>query len=267
MDKEILVFNVEGLPVRLAVERRTGAKPPIVFLHGFGSTKDDFAGIADEGVFDDRAVILYDAPGSGDSSCDDLSLVRIPFLRATAETLLAHYEIKQFHLVGHSMGGLTALMLAHERPNEVLSLTSIEGNLGPEDCFLSRQIFDFPKPNPEVFLADFIERVSVGDDPARALYADNLKRNIRAGAIAPIFRSIVELSDHGDLLGKFLNLPCARMFMYGENNRDLSYIPELQRRAIRLAEIPRCGHFPMHSNSGEMWRQLAAFIGSVEEEI
>lgn len=264
MDKEILVLNVEGRPVRLAVSRRTGSKPPIIFLHGFGSTKEDFFGITDERAFDDRSIIMYDAPGSGDSKCDDLSLVTIPFLRTIAEALLAHYGIRRFHLVGHSMGGLTALLLAHDHKRDVLSLTSVEGNLAPEDCFLSRQILDFPTTDPEAFLAAFIGRVRGGDDPARALYADNLTRNILAGAVEPIFRSMLELSDYGNLLEKFLDLPFAKMFMYGENNRNLSYIPELQRRDIRLEEIPHCGHFPMYSNPEDMWRQIAAFIEAAE---
>ena len=105
------------------------------------------------------------------------------------------------------------------------------------------------------------------DDPARARYADNLGCNIRPRAVASIFRSMVDLSDNGNLLEKFLELRCARMFMYGERNAGLTYLTELQRRGVQLAEIPRSSHFPMYSNPGEMWRQIAAFITAVEEKI
>ena len=39
-----------------------------------------------------------------------------------------YYGVEHFHLVGHSMGGLTALMLADEIRARVLSFVDIEGN-------------------------------------------------------------------------------------------------------------------------------------------
>jgi hypothetical protein len=45
--------------------------------------------------------------------------------------------------------------------------------------------------------------------------------------------SMVELSDHGDLLRRFLSLRCPRMFMYGEQNEALSYLPKLREHGVR----------------------------------
>ena len=56
------------------------------------------------------------------------------------------------------MGGLTALMLASAYPERVLSFCNIEGNIAPEDCFLSRQIHDFLADDDQVFMEAFIER-------------------------------------------------------------------------------------------------------------
>ncbi|MDN3685100.1 alpha/beta fold hydrolase [Vibrio sinaloensis] len=61
-------------------------------------------------------------------------------------------KFERFHLVGHSMGGLTALMLAQLIPERVLSFTDIEGNIAPEDCFLSRQIIEYDRESDEQFL-------------------------------------------------------------------------------------------------------------------
>ncbi|SLM32425.1 Putative alpha/beta hydrolase (fragment) [Desulfamplus magnetovallimortis] len=71
---------------------------------------------------------------------------------------------------------------------------------------------------------------------------------------------MVELSDHGDLMEKFLNLPCPKMFMYGEQNRTLSYLNHIESNGVRLSEIPECGHFPMYSNPPVMWREIADFL-------
>lgn len=73
---------------------------------------------------------------------------------------------------------------------------------------------------------------------------------------------MVDLSDNGDLMTKFLGLPFPRMFMYGEQNASLSYLNHIQEQGVVLAEIPDCGHFPMYSNPTLMWKAIAAFHAS-----
>lgn len=79
------------------------------------------------------------------------------------------------------------------------------------------------------------------------------------GAVRGIFESMVELSDNGELMTKFLNLPCPKMFMYGEQNASLSYLNHIRINGVQLAEIPACGHFPMYSNPTLMWEKIATF--------
>ena len=104
------------------------------------------------------------------------------------------------------MGGLTSLMLAHQDPERVASFTDIEGNLAPEDCFLSRQIFLHPHEDPEQFLEDFIARNWAAPYYSSPLYATSVRYKVRAGAVRGIFESMVDLSDNADLMEKFL--PC-----------------------------------------------------------
>lgn len=257
--KTNLPFSIAGVELDVATIQRKGDRAPIVFLHGFGSTKEDYADIVRHAAFSGRPFLAYDAPGCGESTCSDLARIAIPFLVSTALEVLNRCGIERFHLVGHSMGGLTALMLAHQSPGRVLSFVDIEGNIAPEDCFLSRQIVDYPEADPERFFADFIDRTLHAPAYASALYASSLRHKVRAGAVRGIFQSMVELSDNGDLMNKFLALPCPKMFMYGEQNRSLSYLKRIEMNGVRLAEIPRCGHFPMYSNPAAMWEEIADF--------
>ncbi|MGY2236824.1 alpha/beta fold hydrolase [Pseudomonas gingeri] len=257
-----LPLTVEGVQLDIAAIHREGRLAPIVFLHGFGSTKEDYADIVLQPAFAGHPFVAYDAPGCGESQCSDLSRISIPFLRQTALQVLEHFGIERFHLVGHSMGGLTALMLAHQFPGRVLSFVDIEGNIAPEDCFLSRQIVDYPAEDPEVFFTAFIERARQAPAYASALYSASLRHKVRAGAVRGIFESMVDLSDHADLMGKFLGLECPRMFMYGEQNASLSYLGHIQAEGVRLAPIAQCGHFPMYSNPPAMWQQIADFQGA-----
>jgi pimeloyl-ACP methyl ester carboxylesterase len=264
--RENLELRVQGVDLSISSIYRQGNGAPIVFLHGFGSTKEDYADIARLAAFSGRPFIAYDAPGCGETGCSDLSAVSIPFLVETARAVLARLATTRVHLIGHSMGGLTALMLAHEERDRVLSFIDIEGNVAPEDCFLSRQIVSYPSDDPHEFFAAFIDRTWRSSEYASSLYAATLKYKVRAQAVRGIFSSMVQLSDHGDLMTKFLGLACQKMFMFGEQNAPLSYLPQLQKAGVMLACISNSGHFPMYSNPVEMWNRIASFLKYVDSE-
>jgi pimeloyl-ACP methyl ester carboxylesterase len=119
MTKHEIHLSIDGTDVRLYCISRTRRVLPLVFLHGFGSTKEDYADIAQNPDFAGQPFFAYDAPGCGESWSSDLEKVSIPFLVNTALAALADQGIERFHLVGHSMGGLTSLMLAYQEPGRV----------------------------------------------------------------------------------------------------------------------------------------------------
>ena len=255
-----LPLTIAGTSLDVAGMYRDGSGVPLVFLHGFGSTKEDYADVIQQASLADRPVLAYDAPGCGITACSNPSIVSIPFLVSVATAVLEAKGIKRYHLIGHSMGGLTALLLSGKQPAQVASFVDIEGNLAPDDCFLSRQIISHPHDDPQTFLAEFADRVWNSRYYASTLYAASLPYKVRAEAVRPIFESMVELSDHGNLLNRFLALPMPRMVMYGEQNRSLSYLPRLADEGVQLAEISSSGHFPMYSNPVEMWCRITDFI-------
>lgn len=253
---EMWDLTVDGTAVSLSITHRKGSLAPVLFLHGFGSTKEDYFDFLLKKHFSDHAFIAYDAPGCGRSTCADPTRLSIPFLVKTAEAVLDTIGVGRYHLVGHSMGALTALELAHKHPKRVRSFVNIKGNLAPEDCFLSRQIFDYPASDDEAFFRDFIERTAQAPFYGSAMYALSLRLKSQSTSVRPIFSSMVELSDSGDLLRKFLALPCPRTFMYGEQYNTLSYLPTLKAAGVWMAEINESGHFPMYSNPPAMWQSI-----------
>ena len=258
---EFLDVTIDDVHIAVSTVRREGTSPnPLLILHGFGSTKEDYLDIALVKAFSDVPVILYDTPGSGQSTCQDLSKLSIPFLVTLAEEVLRHYGIENFHLMGHSMGGLTALMLAQKHPDAVLSFINIKGNLAPEDCFLSRQVLQHPSECPEAFFRQFVERTRKSQQFGNGIYAAALRAKVQPEIVWPTFESMVFLSDTEDLLEMFLALPCPKMFMYGEQYSHLSYLKRLSQGGVELAEIPHAGHFIIYSNPVEMWRRIATFL-------
>lgn len=257
-------LTVDGIEIEIDGLRRTGTGTPLVFLHGFGSTKEDYADVVHEPTLATRPVFAYDAPGCGASWTSNPSRVDVPFLVAVAGAVLRAHDVDRFHVVGHSMGGLTALLLAGAAPERVASFVDIEGNLAPEDCFLSRQVLTHGSADPAAFLAEFAHRLQLSRYRSSALYAASLPHKVRAEAVAPIFRSMVDLSDREPLLDRFLALPAPRMFLYGEQNDTLSYLSKLAANGVELAPIPRCGHFPMYANAPAMWDRISRFVAPLE---
>ena len=260
METGTLSLTIQDVNLRLAYLHRPGARAPLVCLHGFGSTKEEYADLALWPDFADRELLLLDAPGCGASEIDDLNAISIPFLVETAIAACDAMDVQKFHLSGHSMGGLTALMLAHTHPDRVLSFIDIEGNVAPEDCFLSRQIVDHPADTPQAFLDGFIARVGERDEYASRFYTNALPHKVRAEAVAPIFTSMVELSDNLPLMDMMANLPCPRVFIYGEQNCHLSYLGHLPKIGVEVVEIAHSGHFPMYSNAPALWAVMHDFL-------
>lgn len=124
-------LQVQGVNLSLSTMHNLNANPPILFLHGFGSCKEDLADIILKPALQQYGLLAYDAPGCGHSHSDNLYAIDIPFLVATASAVLSHFKIDKFHIMGHSMGGLTALLLVHQHRDRVLSFIDIKGNLAP----------------------------------------------------------------------------------------------------------------------------------------
>lgn len=259
-----MTLQVHGASINLAYLYREGASAPLLCLHGFGSTKEDYADLSLHPAFADRALIFWDAPGCGASTLSDPSALSVPFLVDVAHAAVEALNLESFHLLGHSMGGLTALMLARECGARVLSFFDIEGNLAPEDCFLSRQIIEYPAATPEEFLNGLISRVRQRTEYSSALYAAALPQKVRPASIEPIFTSMVALSDTVGLMDVMANLTCPRAFVYGAQNAHLSYLPDLPDLGVEVIEIPQSGHFPMYSNPPALWASLADFLARVE---
>ena len=104
---------------------------PVVFLHGFGSCHGLWKPIA-SAISADRRTIAYDLPGHGASlDWPDAGPARTA-VRAVSADIEAR-GIERLHLVGHSMGGAIATLLAAAMAQRVASLTLLApGGYGPD---------------------------------------------------------------------------------------------------------------------------------------
>ena len=73
------------------------------------------------------------------------------------------------------------------------------------------------------------------------------------------FETVAE-SDSGRLLGEFLGLPVPRLFLYGEANRGLSYLPRLRGSPVQVREVPASAHFLFYDDPVETFRAVGEFV-------
>jgi len=127
--------RIEPLPfVDRGPDRQDGTpknRAPIVFLHGFGGDSLTWVNIQ-TGLQARRRTIAFDLPGHGKA----LGWPRIGNAGVSAKAVAASLDaltLDRVHLVGHSMGGAVACLVALKAPERIASLTLLApGGFGPE---------------------------------------------------------------------------------------------------------------------------------------
>jgi pyruvate dehydrogenase E2 component (dihydrolipoamide acetyltransferase) len=108
-----------------------GSATPAVFLHGFGGAALSWD-VIQPTIAADRPTLAFDLPGHGVAR--DFPGFGPPKLAARAVIAeLDRHAMASAHLVGHSMGGAIAALVALFAPERVASLTLLApGGFGPE---------------------------------------------------------------------------------------------------------------------------------------
>jgi 2-succinyl-6-hydroxy-2,4-cyclohexadiene-1-carboxylate synthase len=106
--------------------RRFGKGPPLIALHGFTYTGEQFASAADQLH---RTVLAPDLPGHGRSVGVSTELDDV--INAIESTVASFVE--PVPLLGYSQGGRLALLAATDRPAGISALVLISANAGIED--------------------------------------------------------------------------------------------------------------------------------------
>lgn len=120
----ITVKSVE-IPGFNIVYAEGGTGDPIIMLHGFGGSKNDWLQFAKYFTSNYR-VILIDLPGFGDSTKLKDEEFGIMFQVEKMHEFTKALQLEKIHLVGHSMGGNIAGNFAGIYPEMVKSLALID---------------------------------------------------------------------------------------------------------------------------------------------
>lgn len=113
------ILKVDGYNISYS---DTGNGKAIIFLHGWGTSKDTYSNLINL-LSSKYRCIGIDLPGFGKSDIiDDLTLSKISRI---LNKLIRKLNIKKFYLTGHSLGGAVALVYASRYQTKINKLVLI----------------------------------------------------------------------------------------------------------------------------------------------
>jgi pimeloyl-ACP methyl ester carboxylesterase len=244
----------------LAALSRNGSEDLVLFLHGLGCVKENFAKLWKAPELAGAALLAPDLPGHGESQGMPPDAWTMEGMTEAVCGLLRDCggRAMRLHIVTHSLGGAVGLLLAAQTPVPLASFVNVEANLIAEDCaLLSRR-------SAEMGLALFRDekfarlkaRARASDDPGLQAWA-HWAEACPAESFHASARSLVAWSDSGRLLDMYRALSVPTLYVYGER----SAIPEVLAAVEGMAtyKVANCGHFIMLERPAE----LAAVLGEV----
>jgi pimeloyl-ACP methyl ester carboxylesterase len=258
---------------------------PLLLLHGFGNEAhvwDDFAPL----VAPYYRVLAMDHRGHGDSDLDPEHRYGYDALVRDVEAVTAHLGIERLVLIGHSMGGRTAIRFAGLHPERMAGLVIVDA--GPDldwrgvlkirddaarapDSFETLREYEsqvaraLPMAGPEI-----ISRLARHGTRQRAdgrfeskldpFFREGLKRTTSADAVSEETRSETD-----DLWAALRRIPCPTLVVRGAASDVLS--PDTADRMVdealaegTLAVVAQSAHAVMIENPEGFNRAVADFV-------
>jgi len=263
--------DVDGLRLRYV---RAGQGPPVVLLHGFSSSIFTWRHVL-KALAREHDVLALDFPGFGGSQVpEQLSPLG---LAGSVRTLVTQLGLRRPALVGHSMGGAVALLLAADPELGVSRLALLDAAtfaMAAEDRPGLVRLVGRP------WVAALLEylplrRLSVYAGLREVFYDDSLvTTEVLDEYVAPLrrpgtTRALARLLASGDAEARQLpeRLAAVRVPTLVVWGRDDVWIPvthaERHARTLpgtRVVLLKRCGHMPQEEQPQETLRLLSEFL-------
>ncbi len=263
---EIQSFEIRYRDQILHIEYfiRSGHRGTILYLHGLGCSKNDFIEAIDNDKLKVYTLVSFDFPGSGGSSYPQNIALNIDDLVEITNIIVTKLSLRRFIVIGHSMGGLVALLYIQRYGKTVKGFISVESNMGFEDCTFSRRITKCTFKEFQGFVfQDFIKSLYQSKNNGFRKYAETLERYSYPKALFDYCPSLVSYSDRGDLIQRFTELSIPKAFIYGSENRTFSSVQKLKDRGLEVIEIANSNHFPGYDNPRDFYNVVSSFLKDV----
>ena len=244
-----------------------GSGFPLIILHGLFGSLDNWATLARR-FADHFHVLAYDARNHGRSFHDD------EFTYAAMAEDLAEFmhsqNIARAHILGHSMGGKTAMQFAATTPERVGKLVVVDISPGAygnrHDAILEAMNAIDPGSLRSRDEADNALASGIPDHATRQFIMKNLARNERGGFRWKLNLPVLtaRYGETGRALPPGTRCDCPTLFVRGERSTyltddDMGMIATMFPQS-RLATITGAGHWVHADNPDALYGAVVQFL-------
>ena len=246
-----------------------GEGPPLVFIHGLGSSTEDWEPQVREFSGNHR-VITFDLRGHGRSDKPPVPY-SLPMFAADTAGLLEALRAGPAHVVGLSLGGCVAMQLALDVPGRVRSLVLV--NTAPE--FIRRSFLTWLEAWRRTVIVHWRGLRALGERISRRLLPDAGDAALREAFVARFAHNDPEayLNSLKSLVGwsvtgRLASIRCPVLVVASEHDYSPVAAQEKYARQIPGAQfvaIPGAHHAVPVERPDAFNAALAGFLSALEE--
>jgi len=257
------------------IEKGSKSAPALILLHGLMDSTNAW-----KEVFDDLSkkfhVLAPDLPGHGYSEKRSDFSMSLPDQAAMVAGFMTALKIKSCRLIGHSMGGGIAILVASRYPKRIEKLVLVCPTCYPFRTPLKGKLGMLPHIGPLVvnyiysrkLLTDYV-RNDVYSDPANAtqeeidiMYAHFDSPEGRSAAQ----RAMVAIDNPAWMAEDIKKIKASSLIVWGDRDNlvpvSLSYRLEADIPDSKLHIIDRCGHMVINEQTDEFQKLIVDFLKS-----
>jgi pimeloyl-ACP methyl ester carboxylesterase len=255
-------YEIDSKSIRCLVDCEPLQGVPVVFVHGLGGAASDFEEAFEAAPLDGRCRIAPDLPGFGESDKPEDFSYDLAAQAELLEKLLATMGCRTVDVVGHSMGGVVAILLARLHPERIGRLLVAEPNLVPRNARISRSICDFG--SEAAFRKGYAAFLGQYDRPERPA-AYRFFKTLTQTTPSALFRSATSLLGFADggLYRDFLAFGMPRGYLMGARSWQVvqeEMMSDFRAAGIACRVIPDAGHGMMGDNPTAFYGAVAAIL-------
>ncbi len=248
----------------MSVRSRGSGSRVIVWIHGLGESGRCFDDIAHHPHLWPYRHVLVDLPGYGRSPWPASSRG----IEATADELAAWLGARDDNavLVGHSLGGVIATLVAERHPDTVRGVIDVEGNSSLDDCTFSSRMAavdeaEFTAGGYELLWQELW--AEAGDDVALRSYSASLAFADPWVLWRHAF-DLVAMSRAESLAARRGKLSVPLLFIAGvPGGVSARSLRLLAAAGVRVAELSPAGHWPYVDCAEPFAELVARFVESL----
>jgi pimeloyl-ACP methyl ester carboxylesterase len=271
------IVEVEG-QVGLAVAEAGVGGAPLLLLHGFTGAKEDFGDWMDRLGDEGWHTVAPDLRGHGESSKPEIEeAYSLEVMAADAFALADALGWGRFVLLGHSMGGMVAQIMALKEPGRLRGLVLMNTHHGAIDSIdpeIAAAGADVARTQGMTVLGELISQLTNPlDSPAdtrvraeRPGYAEFGDRKFAAASPSMYAAMVGSMFGAADRLDRLTALDLPTLVLVGE--QDKGFLAPSERMAAALPQgtyrcLPDAGHSPQFENPDAWWSAMSEFLASI----